>query len=140
MSTSLPWAPLSEPAGSAGHAEPVRPIYVNVMTADKRAASQPRVVYVHGRTASVERASVAPAAASPIVQYVTLTAPTGPSQPPPAKATDATPAPQPPPAPTNGVSITANGDNIVIATDGSIVSVGDNTTVTGNTGDANNSG
>jgi len=39
-----------------------------------------------------------------------------------------------------GLSVIANGDHIVIATDGSIVSVGDNTVVHGNTGDATNSG
>jgi hypothetical protein len=40
----------------------------------------------------------------------------------------------------NGLSIIANGDHIVIANNGSIVSVGDNTVLTANTGDAGASG
>jgi hypothetical protein len=40
----------------------------------------------------------------------------------------------------NGVSVVADGDHIVIAMGGSIVSVGDNTVVHGNTGDATDSG
>jgi hypothetical protein len=39
-----------------------------------------------------------------------------------------------------GSSVIANGDHIVIASDGSIVSVGDNTVVKGNTGNAGSSG
>lgn len=39
-----------------------------------------------------------------------------------------------------GLTISATGDHIVIAADGSIVSVGDNTVVRGNTGDAHSSG
>jgi len=39
-----------------------------------------------------------------------------------------------------GLSIVANGDHIVIANDGAIVSVGDNTVVKGITGDASSSG
>ena len=44
------------------------------------------------------------------------------------------------PAQVQGMSIIANGDHIVIASDGAIVSVGDNTLVRGNTGDAGASG
>jgi hypothetical protein len=44
------------------------------------------------------------------------------------------------PAQSPGLSIAANGDHIVIASDGSIVSVGDNTDLRGNTGDAAASG
>ncbi len=44
------------------------------------------------------------------------------------------------PAQVQGMSIIANGDHIVIASDGAIVSVGDNTLVKGNTGDAGASG
>jgi hypothetical protein len=39
-----------------------------------------------------------------------------------------------------GFSVSANGNNIVIANNGSIVSVGDNTVLTANTGDASSSG
>ena len=40
----------------------------------------------------------------------------------------------------DGLSVIANGNDIVIATDGAIISVGDNTVVHGNTGDATASG
>jgi hypothetical protein len=43
-------------------------------------------------------------------------------------------------APTTYSPVTATGDHIVIASDGSIVSVGDNTVVKGNTGNAGSSG
>ncbi|MCU1426724.1 MAG: hypothetical protein JWL83_724 [Actinomycetia bacterium] len=44
------------------------------------------------------------------------------------------------PAQMQGLSVVANGDHIVIANNGAIVSVGDNTVVRGNTGDATSSG
>jgi hypothetical protein len=47
--------------------------------------------------------------------------------------------PSSPPSVVNGLSVVANGTDIVIANDGSIVSVGDNTVVHGNTGDASSS-
>ena len=40
----------------------------------------------------------------------------------------------------DGISVIANGDGVVIANDGAIISVGDNTVVHGNTGDATSSG
>ena len=44
------------------------------------------------------------------------------------------------PGPVSGMSIIANGDRIVIASNGSIVAAGDNPVVRGNTGDAAASG
>lgn len=44
------------------------------------------------------------------------------------------------PASAPGLSVIANGNHIVVAAQGSIVSVGDNTVVKGNTGDASSSG
>jgi hypothetical protein len=44
------------------------------------------------------------------------------------------------PGPVSGMSIIANGDGIIIATNGSIIAAGDNPNVRGNTGDAGSSG
>jgi hypothetical protein len=44
------------------------------------------------------------------------------------------------PSQVDGLSVIANGDHIVIANNGAIISVGDNTVVRGNTGDATSSG
>ena len=80
-----------------------------------------------------------------------MTAPAAPTYPTPSVGSYAPPASPPPPTsdtPTaspgalpgvgglDGFSIIANGNNIVIANNGSIVSVGDNTVLTANTGDA----
>jgi hypothetical protein len=78
-----------------------------------------------------------PSPSAPIWNEFTLTALADAAEP---DVVDADPTGIEGPDQVNGISIIANGDGVVIANDGAIISVGDNTVVHGNTGDANSSG
>lgn len=120
LTASYPLSALRTDADRSVKDAAARPVHVIVVTTDaSKPASNP--------------ATAEPRALSPTI--VNIAAPANPT--PQAGAPPATAA-----APTtvSGVSIIANGNNIVIATDRSIVSVGDNTVVKGNTGDAGASG
>jgi hypothetical protein len=85
------------------------------------------------------------ASASAPTVFIMSNVPQGPAPTQTVGETSSTPAVSGPPefqsaAGPNGLSIIANGNQIVIANNGSIVSVGDNTVLTANTGDAGASG
>lgn len=119
---------LSAPAASGPTVSPGQPVHVTIVMNDSvsNPARQQSPEFARAQSAAPERKFVAPTSTGE------------------RRESEAAPAWTPTnlsgPRQVQGLSIIANGDHIVIAEDGSIVSVGDNTVVRGNTGDAGASG